>query len=196
VLDTVAFVDLLVGRVPETSATVVSHLDENDGEIDPYSLIGRVVDLGRGWLDEDQPEPLRRLLEVMELGLATGDDLVEDIVRSFVEHAACETASSERFVASWPSALQQEAELQRIGSERAYGHHVRRLATQRKSAQARRVALIAQVLSLAALATFALLRMFLADGRAVWSAGTVMTAALSTALLLVRELLLPGKRRT
>jgi hypothetical protein len=108
------FVVSVLASLPEASAVVAEHLDDQEGELLLHLL---VADLRRllldAWQRQDQ-DVLHRGLTFLDAALTTGDEYVNNAVAvSFVEDIGWWEADMQPFIASWPKALATEVERQR-----------------------------------------------------------------------------------
>ena len=113
-IDAQGFVALLVADVPEAAPVLEEHLADNYGDLLLHLLMGDLYRLAIALLG-DQPEPLNRLLVVLDRALAEGDEYVQNAVAvSFVFGTEAQSPEMARFVRAWPAGLAAEAERQRM----------------------------------------------------------------------------------
>lgn len=103
----------ILDSLPEASAFVAEHLDDNDGQVLLHLL---VADLRRlavdGWRHNE--DVASRCLALLEAALTSGDARVQNAVAvSFVEDVGWWDTDVQPFLATWPPALAAEAERQR-----------------------------------------------------------------------------------
>ncbi|KRB75113.1 hypothetical protein ASE01_17290 [Nocardioides sp. Root190] len=100
------FVSRLSSRVPESSATLREHLDEQEGELLLHLLVGDLRRLALAWFGEGKTDALARLLDEVDTALREGDEYVENAVAvSFVEDLGFWEAEMQPFIEILPGEL-------------------------------------------------------------------------------------------
>ena len=105
--------DRLIAEVPDFQPVLDEHRHDNEGVL-PHVLFG---DLTRFVLDaraNDDADRVTRSLTFLDRALRDGDDYVQNLVAvSFVENVGPSDPAQADFIATWPTALRNEARRQR-----------------------------------------------------------------------------------
>lgn len=118
VLTASQFVSRLTSAVPESSSTVLEHLDDQDGELLLHLLTADLRRLALGWYEEGQTGALSRLLDVVEAALREGDEYVTNAIAvSFVDDLGWWEPDMQPFLMTWPGELAREVERLRKSSQ-------------------------------------------------------------------------------
>lgn len=108
-----AFVGELSSAVPESQELIAEHLEFNE-ELLLHLLIADLRRMALAMFEQDEVDPLQRLLAVLDRSLTEGDDFVSDAVAvSFVEDTGWWDPEMSGFMSEWPAGLTAEAERQR-----------------------------------------------------------------------------------
>ncbi|HUF97653.1 MAG TPA: hypothetical protein VMM60_05940 [Ilumatobacter sp.] len=108
-----AFLAELSSAVPESQELVAEHLAFHE-ELLLHLLIADLRRMAIAMFEQDELDPLRRLLAVLDRSLAEGDDFVSNAVAvSFVEDTGWWDPEMSGFMGAWPAGLTAEAERQR-----------------------------------------------------------------------------------
>ena len=93
---------------------VEEHVADQGGELLLHLLMGDLRRLAIAAFDRGDGDLLQRLLSVLDAALRDGDERVENAVAvSFVEDTGWWEPEMQPFMATWPNALQAEAEKQK-----------------------------------------------------------------------------------
>lgn len=107
------FVELLANLSPQTRSIVDDHLREYENELLLHLLVADIRRFCVERFDADDSDALNPCLEVVALGLADGDEHVEQAVAvSFVEDTGWWDRKMKPFIAAWPKPLREEAKRQ------------------------------------------------------------------------------------
>ena len=98
----------------ETNAILDEHLADNDVVL-AHLLVADLRRRAEQLHAEGDLDRLAALLEILNTALRDGDEYLKDAVEiSFVEDSNLWEPSARTFLATWPQALKDEAELQRL----------------------------------------------------------------------------------
>jgi hypothetical protein len=103
------FVERLVEEVPETSALVSEHLEDQFGELVLHLLMADLLRFAVERFHQGQFDVSRRCLALVDHALGDGDEYVRNAVAvSFVENVGYGEGETAHFIASWPQRLLDE----------------------------------------------------------------------------------------
>lgn len=107
-----AFVSGLLNAIPETQTVVDEHYGDN-GELLLHLLMADLARFAYAAFRARRTDVASRLLNYLDVALREGDHQVENAVcLSFVASVSSSKPGQQKFIATWPPALQEEAERQ------------------------------------------------------------------------------------